>query len=279
MIDAPERDMLNIKDLLIPDARRDQEQPLFFDPEKEIDELNWQDMKRQLLAYEGGGKWNHFAETAGSVAILLPSKREELRLDSDVKDRVMDALRFENKDPLSVFMDNVNRPRAAMLQALFPESNVADELGYDNERVLAIIRDGLGRDYSLLYDRMIFDTLILFPGITPELVSHPRLKETLEREAMSDMNAFSPYNAAALKLLYPQARKEIFSSKINELRKEYEETKGKIFWRTALQTMLPLAVLSSGKAEVISHGIKLSQEKEAAGFVQTQTTLPEVRKY
>lgn len=278
MIDTQES--LNIKDLLIPEAKNSQEGQFRFDPENEMNASSWQVLKSELLADEVGGNWDLYADTAGPAAILFPNKREEVGLDTEVKDRIKDAIRSEMSISSNLFMDSTHRPRAAMLQALFPESNIAEELRWGQFPAVAIIKDGLDRDFPLLYDRMVFDSLLLYPGIAQELVSHPRLKATLERESMNDLNAFNPYNAAALKLLYPDtADKQIINSKINELSTRYDGLKGKSKWRETLGVMLPLAILTAGKAEIVPHGIELSLGKKAAGFVQTQKAMPEVRRF
>ncbi len=284
MIDAAEIPKLNIKDLIIENPAK-KDQPLFFDPNKEVSDEKWQDILQEISF---GREVKDVVEIVAPLVMLFPEQKDELLADENfinsIRDDMLNSIKENQAQPdRNEFLDPGTRQLAAFLQVICPESNIAEELGWEKSSAVLSIENALSQKPSRLYQRIVFDSLLLFPGIADELKSLPGLREILENDARTIMedklDTDKAYNAATLKLLYNDADPEFLTVKMEDLKHLYRNNERSDSWKSLLTLMLPLTILSAEDSRVIPHGIAINMRKKDSGFENSHPEMPEARKF
>jgi hypothetical protein len=278
-IDTLSESGINIKDLVIESPKRT-EQLFVFDPEQEVPEEKWNDILSELSVSR---EVEDLVNLAAPAALLFPNRRENLQVPESVKNTIVEKINEEEKSRRGMFLDPGSRQRAALLQVLFPDSDIAGELGWREGVAVQHINAAIAHDPPLIYQQIVFDSLLLFPGIADKLRPLHGLKDALEKHSQphmgSSVNTNPAYNAVALKLLYSDADPKIIRDKAENLKELYDGYKTWADWNTLLPFMVPLTILTAENPTMTLRGIDLTTRKQETSLEQDHTPLPEVRRF
>ena len=113
-----------IRNLTVESPEREQE--LMFDPERDITDEDWKELKLRLELNRSNKRWDNFSKYAMTMKIFFPKRAKELKLDDEAWQGIKEDLessRGQNWDAFSL--------RAMEMKILFPER--AEELDLNEE--------------------------------------------------------------------------------------------------------------------------------------------------
>lgn len=238
-----------------------------FNPERDITEQDWQDMKRQLEYYSQETEYQDFFELAMYMAVLFPEKRHELNIDEGTWEGMKGELEQEQR----WHGYQVNFPELAVrMNLLSPERRGELKLDDAAWKGMKEKLDLLYRNSSwIIYSPDAVEMCLLFPERRHELniddTVWAGLKGELERRrGIQNWYGFS-HIASDMVLLFPERRQELDIDRTNwqMMKRDLEASRQDSNWLFFSDLAMHMSIIAADKAEITEDGqIKLTVTKK-----------------
>jgi len=274
----PER--LNIKDLTIeePESR----EGLPFDPEKEITEEDWGEIKEELERGRDNADLYEFVKQAAEMKILDPEV--EIRASDEEKIRMyekIDEWWKQYGDGLGVFS------RASFLKILYPEVN----LGLPKapwESIKKLLENSRGNSPSNFLSAAVTIKLC-DPNFNIDIDQETKelIEEKLKSEKETDIFRFAN-TAKNLKIIDSDINLgldvktwENLKNELDIIRRDdyYDHHKNPYKWRSFCELAVDMKILATEKVEVTDKGLEITMPGENKLIESEASIMPKKRNF
>ncbi|NQV13475.1 MAG: hypothetical protein HQ530_04220 [Parcubacteria group bacterium] len=275
-------DEIRLQDLSLemPEAKTE----FSFDPEKEISEEEWVNMKRKFELHcsmtHTASTVDFAAATASDLFYVLPNRKDELHLEERREAMIEASKKYVN-------VDNKNWFNEAWLLSnlvnLFPDHK-EEILG---ERYWENIKNEMDKSAEIAKDRpQVWSNVAKLA--TQLSILYPDRREELQLENLQDtMLRLYKSNCAgnwkeALEMaeyyctLFPDHKADLnLEQKMPRMKELYKLAVEKNSWLQATSTAYSLTVLSAEKVEITDRGLQLTMPVKKESFQQATPPRPE----
>jgi hypothetical protein len=207
MIETKEK--INIKELAHPEP--EPASRLLFDPKKDITEKHMKNIMRVLRSYHATEKWSLYADTASSLSILFPERREEFMLGNILQEPILSTL----------LKTGENRVNPADIKLLYPGTRtrtLENILKFSPDKLLNEIKTKSKKEST--YDFLandIFNFLVLYPQKINEIKKDKQIYKKLDEWGNFLAINKEPYtqDAFIMKHVFPSAKSPFDTSYTN----------------------------------------------------------------
>jgi len=267
-------DRINIHELTVEEPEKPSELP--FDPERDITEEDWGNMKNSLRKQSVD-----IAYHALNLEIITPGVVRELALNNVDWQRMkvkLDLVR-EAKNP-SAFAEE-----ATAMKILFPERS--NELNLDEE-IWTMLNDHLNKVYrkgNHWYDfsHLAVEMLILFPHRAVELNLNKEAWKGIHGELLRcvpDGDSFY-ISAKNMKLLFPSNMNElVLDKKIwDALKRGLKDRKKWGDWAGFSSRVMAMKILAAEEVKITEKGIEINMHVHKEGITTEIPPTPETKQF
>ncbi|MFH2104872.1 MAG: hypothetical protein ABII72_01410 [Parcubacteria group bacterium] len=279
-------DEVRLQDLSLemPEAKKE----LRFDPEKEISEEEWVNMKRKFELHcsmiHTASTVDFAAATASDLSYVLPSRKDELHLEEH-----REAMIEASKEYVNV--DNKNWYNGAWLLSnlvnLFPDhrEKILGEEYWEN------IKNEMDKSVEIAKDRpQVWSNVAKLA--TQLSILYPDRRRELQVENYQNIILKSYKNSCAgdwkeaLEMaeyyctLFPDHKADLnLEQKMPRMKELYKLAVEENSWSQAASTAYSLTVLSAEKVEITDQGLQLTMPGEKENFQQETPPRPERKEF
>jgi hypothetical protein len=238
----------------------DEKEELKFDPEKEISNVNWQEIKTILKYLEQYGYWENLVRQAASMKILCPEKSEELQFEDSTWQKLIERLRdYGYGTTWREFAW-----QAMFIKILDPKKFKELEISRAWEKLKVELKVFKNIEAWGDFARRAACMKSIFPEKSAVLqlddTALQGMKERLQFYRSSNQWFDFIQQAAFIKILYPEksAEPQINDQDWRMMMQKYK----KLSWEKKPWLAACLTILAAQKVEVTDKGLKITMRKE-----------------